>query len=175
MRKPVNVHSNTSAGAPEFRLNHQQNLELLRSSGSLESGNSTLISYLESVAPESVPLVQSPSTQLIFFVQRISPTASGQFVYSGTVEQGSVSTGDEIRISASGQTAKISRIVALDGSLNTASRGQAVTLTLDSEVNAACGDIISLAQQPLPMTDQFEATLVWMNEEEGLINRYRKK
>ena len=126
----------------------------------------TLTGYLE-----SVDFARPPSAQLVFPVQWVNRPDSGFRGFSGTLEQGSVNIGDEIRITASGQTAKISDIVTMDGSLNTANQGQAVTLTLDREIDASRGDIISTANQPLQMTDQFEATLVWMNEEEGLIGR----
>jgi len=42
---------------------------------------------------------------------------------------------------------------------------------LDREVDASRGDVIALADQPLEMTDQFEATLVWIHEEPGHIGR----
>jgi bifunctional enzyme CysN/CysC len=61
--------------------------------------------------------------------------------------------------------------VTADGDLPAASAGEAVTLVLDREIDASRGDVISLADKPLEMTDQFEATLVWMHEEPGLIGR----
>jgi bifunctional enzyme CysN/CysC len=42
---------------------------------------------------------------------------------------------------------------------------------LDREVDALRGDVIALADQPLEMTDQFEATLIWMHDEPGHIGR----
>lgn len=53
----------------------------------------------------------------------------------------------------------------MDGELAEAVAGQAVTLRLDREIDASRGDVLSLSQAPLEMTDQFEATLVWMNDE----------
>jgi bifunctional enzyme CysN/CysC len=49
--------------------------------------------------------------------------------------------------------------------------GDAVTLVLDREVDASRGDVISIADEPLEMTDQFEATLVWMSDKPGLVGR----
>jgi hypothetical protein len=45
------------------------------------------------------------------------------------------------------------------------------TLTLDREIDASRGDVISLSRLPLETTDQFEATLVWMHEDAGLTGR----
>lgn len=126
----------------------------------------TLMGYLE-----SVDFQQALSDKLIFPVQWVNRPNSGFRGFAGTLEEGSVSVGDSIRVTASGQTATINEIVTMDGKLDTATQGQAVTLVLDKEIDASRGDIMTLAQAPLEMTDQFEATLVWMNEEDGLIGR----
>ena len=74
-------------------------------------------------------------------------------------------------MTASGQTAKVAEIVTMDGSTQEAAAGDAVTLQLDREIDASRGDVLSLAASPLELTDQFEATLVWMDEDAGLIGR----
>jgi argininosuccinate synthase len=45
-----------------------------------------------------------------------------------------VAAGDAVRVTASGETARVQRIVTMDGDLPRAEQGQAVTLTLDREV-----------------------------------------
>jgi bifunctional enzyme CysN/CysC len=45
------------------------------------------------------------------------------------------------------------------------------TLVFDRTVDAKEGDVLTLAQKPLEMTDQFEATLVWLSDEHGLTGR----
>jgi bifunctional enzyme CysN/CysC len=82
-----------------------------------------------------------------------------------------VQVGDDIRVTASGQTANVTEIVTMDGPLARADAGQAVTLRLDREIDASRGDILSLSHSPLETTDQFEATLVWMDEDPGLMGR----
>ena len=79
--------------------------------------------------------------------------------------------GDTLRVTASGQTATLAQIVTADGDLKEARAGDALTLVLDREVDASRGDVIALAEQPLEITDQFEATLVWMRDEPGLMGR----
>jgi bifunctional enzyme CysN/CysC len=59
----------------------------------------------------------------------------------------------------------------MDGFLESATAGDAVTLTLDREIDASRGDVISLSRLPLETTDQFEATLVWMHDDAGLTGR----
>ena len=52
-----------------------------------------------------------------------------------------------------------------------AQAGQSVTLTLTSEVDCSRGDVIAAAADPPEVADQFEASIVWMNEEPLLPGR----
>jgi bifunctional enzyme CysN/CysC len=126
----------------------------------------TLMGYLETVRVKP-----RAAETLIFPVQWVNRPNSSFRGFSGSIAEGSVGIGDEIRVTASGQMAKVSEIVTMDGELAEASAGQAVTLTLDREIDVSRGDVFSLSRHPLEMTDQFEATLVWVNEEPGLIGR----
>jgi bifunctional enzyme CysN/CysC len=55
--------------------------------------------------------------------------------------------------------------------LPSAQAGQAVTITLDREVDASRGDMLVAAKAPCEVSDQFEVDLVWMNQEQGFIGR----
>ncbi|CAI8927698.1 Bifunctional enzyme CysN/CysC [compost metagenome] len=126
----------------------------------------TLMGYLETAqitAPEA--------ERLVFPVQWVNRPNASFRGFSGYVGEGKVNVGDEIRVTLSGQTATVAEIVSMDGSMQQAERGDAVTLKLDREIDASRGDIISLSKNPLETTDQFEATLVWMDEEAGLHGR----
>jgi bifunctional enzyme CysN/CysC len=48
---------------------------------------------------------------------------------------------------------------------------QSVTLTLTDEIDCSRGDVIAAADDPPQSADQFEATLIWMSEEELLAGR----
>ena len=129
-------------------------------------GGPTLMAYLETVA------IPTPSSEKwVFPVQAVNRPNSTFRGFSGSVAQGSVQVGDDIRVTASGQTAKVTEIVTMDGPLARADAGQAVTLRLEREIDASRGDILSLSHSPLETTDQFEATLVWMDEDPGLTGR----
>jgi len=91
--------------------------------------------------------------------------------FSGSIEAGSVSLGEAVRILPSGETAKIKSIVLFEDTLAKAEVGQAVTLTLDREVDASRGDIIVAADSPCEVADQFEVKLVWMDQEPGYLGR----
>ena len=79
--------------------------------------------------------------------------------------------GDEVRVIPSGKTSKVARIVTMDGDLEEAVAGQSVTLTLEDEIDCSRGDVICDRQDPVQAADQFEANLVWMDEEALLPGR----
>jgi len=91
--------------------------------------------------------------------------------FSGTIASGRIAPGDELRVTATGEVARVSAIVTMDEPLDEAVAGQAVTLCLDREVDISRGDVLTAAQTPAETTDQFEATLVWMNADAGLVGR----
>jgi bifunctional enzyme CysN/CysC len=126
----------------------------------------TLIGCLDTI--EIQPQTQHKT---VFPVQWVNRPNAGFRGFSGTLGSGEVAVGDTLRVAASGQTATLARIVTADGDMKIARADDAVTLVLDREVDASRGDVLALADQPLDMTDQFEATLVWMHDEPGLVGR----
>jgi bifunctional enzyme CysN/CysC len=126
----------------------------------------TLMGYLE-----TVQVARRSNAQLVFPVQWVNRPDSHFRGFSGTVAQGQVKVGDAVRVTLSGQTAQVAQIVTMDGSPAVAAAGEAVTLRLDREIDASRGDILSLSDAPLESTDQFEAVLVWMHDDAGLVGR----
>ena len=126
----------------------------------------TLMTYLETVDSSACD-----SERMVFPVQWVNRPHASFRGLCGTLAHGRVQVGDEIRVTASGQLARVADIVTMDGSLQAAHAGEAITLCLDREIDASRGDILSLSQSPLEMTDQFEATLVWMHQDPGLVGR----
>ncbi|WP_337846551.1 sulfate adenylyltransferase subunit CysN [Sphingomonas sp.] len=91
--------------------------------------------------------------------------------FAGTIASGSVKPGDAVRILPSGRTSTIARIVTYDGDLAEAGQDQSVTLTLADEVDCSRGDVIVAADAPPEVADQFQATIVWMDQEDLLPGR----
>lgn len=120
---------------------------------------------------ETIEVDRPSQVKTVFPVQWVNRPNSDFRGFSGTLAAGQLAVGDLLRVTASGQTAALARIVTADGDLAVAFAGDAVTLVLDREVDASRGDIIGLADQPLEMTDQFEATLVWMHDDFGHTGR----
>jgi bifunctional enzyme CysN/CysC len=83
------------------------------------------------------------------------------------VAHGQVRVGDTLRVTATGQHAVVTDIVTFSGSQQTATAGDAITLCLDRHIDASRGDVLTLSDQPLTQTDQFEATLVWLHADGG--------
>lgn len=92
--------------------------------------------------------------------------------FAGTIAAGAVHPGDEIVALPSGRRSRVQRIVTADGDLDRAVAGQAVTLTLDDELDISRGDVIAAAQQPGQVADQFAAHLLWMDSKPLLPGRF---
>ena len=84
--------------------------------------------------------------------------------FSGLISTGSVKPGDAIRVLPSGKTSTITRIVTLDNDLGEAVAGQSVTVCFADEIDCSRGDVIAVADALPEVSDQFEATLVWMDD-----------
>jgi bifunctional enzyme CysN/CysC len=91
--------------------------------------------------------------------------------FSGTVASGIVSVGDEILVAASRKPAAVNRIVTMDGDLDQAIAGQAVTLVLDREVDVSRGDVLVHAGETPEFSNQFQARMIWMNDEPAFPGR----
>ena len=126
----------------------------------------TLLEWLEAVDVQ--PLQNADFRMPVQWVNRPDQSFRG---YAGTICGGHVRPGDEIVVQPGTQRARIARIVTADGDLGEASVGQAVTLTLDREVDISRGEVIADAARPLPEADQFAAHLLWMGDEPLLPNR----
>ncbi|MDG5466831.1 sulfate adenylyltransferase subunit CysN [Deltaproteobacteria bacterium IMCC39524] len=91
--------------------------------------------------------------------------------FSGTIASGIVKPGDAVVVPSSGQISKVARIVTMDGDLEEAVAGQAVTITLEDEIDISRGDMLCCPEQRPSYADQFEAHLAWMHEEQLLPGR----
>ena len=127
----------------------------------------TLLGYLETVDI----LEESLQLPFRFPVQWVNRPNADLRGYSGTVSSGMVKPGDPIRVLPSGETANVKDIFLYTEDLMEAVAGQAVTITLDREIDASRGDVIVVADDPSEVSDQFDVSIVWMDQEEGYIGR----
>ncbi len=120
-----------------------------------------LMDWLEGVEVED-DLQSKPFRMPVQWVNRPNLDFRG---FSGLIASGSIKPGDRIRALPSGRESRVARIVTLPGDLDQAVAGQSVTLTLEDEIDISRGDVIATADAPAPVANQFEATVVWMDDE----------
>ena len=120
-----------------------------------------LLPFLETVEVDVTADQEQPFRLPVQWVNRPNLDFRG---FAGMIASGSVRPGDQVRVLPSGKTSTVSRIVSLEGDRDLAVAGESVTITLADEIDCSRGQVIVAAQAPLEVADQFESTLVWMDE-----------
>ncbi|MEO7205710.1 MAG: sulfate adenylyltransferase subunit CysN [Steroidobacteraceae bacterium] len=128
----------------------------------------SLISHLESVEINAAAAQRRPFRMPVQWVNRPNLDFRG---FAGLISQGCVRPGDSVRVLPSGRTSTVARVVTLGADLREAVAGQSVTLTLADALDCSRGDVLVAADDSPEIADQFEATLVWMADEELLPGR----
>lgn len=85
--------------------------------------------------------------------------------YMGTIAAGVVKPGDVVKVLPSGKESKVKRIVTFDGDLDYALPGEAVTITLEDEIDISRGDLLVAPEADTQITQRVLANVVWMTEE----------
>lgn len=128
----------------------------------------TLIEELETV-DVSRDLNDKPFRMPVQWVNRPNLDFRG---FSGTISSGTVQVGDKLAVAASGRVSAVKSIVAMgEDDKARAIAGEAVTLTLEDEVDISRGDVLSAADDRPAVSDQFSAHLIWMHEEPLTLGR----
>jgi bifunctional enzyme CysN/CysC len=126
-----------------------------------------LMRWLEDLPVED-DLREKPFRMPVQWVNRPNLDFRG---FSGLVASGVIRPGDKVKVLPSGRESRIGRIVTFAGDLDEAVAGQSVTLTLKDEIDVSRGDVLAAAKAPPEVADQFEATLVWFDDEHMLPGR----
>jgi bifunctional enzyme CysN/CysC len=126
-----------------------------------------LLPHLESLDVED-DLRERPFRMPVQWVNRPDLDFRG---FSGLIATGTIAPGDRVKVLPSGRESTVARIVTMTGDLPRAVAGQSVTITLTDEIDISRGDVLSIAGQPPEVADQFEATIVWMDDEAMLPGR----
>ena len=127
----------------------------------------TLVQHLETI-DVAHDLVAAPFRMPVQWVNRPNLNFRG---FSGTIASGSVAVGDRLAVAASGRTSAVKEIVTFDGNRQSATAGEAVTLTLEDEVDISRGDILAEAENRPEVSDQFSAHIIWMSDEKLMPGR----
>lgn len=83
--------------------------------------------------------------------------------FCGTIASGILRKGDEIMVLPSKRTSRVKRLVTQDGDLDEAFCPQSITVVLDDEVDCSRGDMIVRPGNIPKSSNQFDATIVWLN------------
>ena len=127
-----------------------------------------LIDHLETVSLERDAQQDASFRLPVQWVNRPNLDFRG---FAGQIASGTVKPGDAVRVLPSGRTTTVARVVAAGGDLDQAVAGESVTLTFADEIDCSRGDVIAAADAPPEVADQFEATLVWMDDQPLLPGR----
>jgi bifunctional enzyme CysN/CysC len=127
----------------------------------------TLVEHLETVQIDQDQSAK-PFRLQVQWVNRPNLNFRG---FSGTISSGMIRPGDEVLVARSGISSKVKSIVTYDGDLAAAAAGQAITLTLEDEIDISRGDVLSAIDARPEVSDQFQARLIWMSEQELIPGR----
>jgi bifunctional enzyme CysN/CysC len=119
----------------------------------------TLMGHLETVEIASLSRT-APFRLPVQWVNRPNQNFRG---FSGMVSSGTVHPGDLVKVMPSARQSRVARVL-IDGDLPYATAGQSITITLEDEIDCSRGDVICGAEHPAEVSDQFETTIVWMND-----------
>jgi bifunctional enzyme CysN/CysC len=128
----------------------------------------SLLEHLEGVEVAADGLAAAPFRMPVQWVSRPGPDFRG---FCGTVASGTVRAGDRVRVLPAGRETRIASVLSGDGEVESASAAQSITLTFADDVDCSRGDMVAAADDAPEIADQFEATLVWMDEEPMLPGR----
>src|SRR5579871_2081527 len=121
---------------------------------------------------ESVPVYHRTRTAPFRLpVQRVIRPDQTFRGYAGQIASGVIRPGDAVMAFPSGLRSRVKSIETWDGPLEEAVAPVSVTLTLENELDISRGDLIASVQKAPEVARQFEANVVWMNEQPLILNQ----
>ncbi|GAB3108966.1 sulfate adenylyltransferase subunit CysN [Aestuariicella hydrocarbonica] len=85
--------------------------------------------------------------------------------FAGTIASGTIRPGDEVVSLPSGKKSKVKTISTFDGDIAEASAAEAITLTLEDEIDVSRGDMLVKADDLPHVSKGVKAHVIWMAEE----------
>ena len=120
----------------------------------------TLLEFLEQV-PAQADADAAPMRLPVQWVNRSGQDFRG---YAGNLASGRVAVGDAVIALPSARHTRVARVFDGDKDVQGAVAGQAITLTLQDEIDIARGDVIAAVHDAPEVADQFAAHILWMDE-----------
>lgn len=91
--------------------------------------------------------------------------------FAGTIASGTVQPGDEVVSLPSGKTSKVKTISTFDGDIDKAGAAEAVTLTLEDEIDVSRGDMLVKVGDLPHVSKGVKAHVIWMAEDEMKLHK----
>ena len=91
--------------------------------------------------------------------------------FQGTVSSGSISKGDKVLIQPGSNTAKVKEIYYSGKKINKALKDNAITITLNKEIDISRGNVFTNDKEPCEISNQFQSKLIWLDENDGHTGR----
>ncbi|MBS4641315.1 MULTISPECIES: sulfate adenylyltransferase subunit CysN [Aeromonas] len=113
---------------------------------------------------ETVKITQLDAGSFRFLVQYVNRPNANFRGFCGTVARGKIGVGEPVKVWPSGKESRVARIVTFDGDLMEAAHGEAVTLTLEDEIDISRGDILASADESWCSVEKVSCMLVWLHE-----------
>lgn len=112
---------------------------------------------------ETLPPPTNIEFETRFAIQQVIRPNANFRGYQGTLSAGRLEVGQPIKVLPSGGCSNIKEIITFDGSLTQAQAGQAITITLNDEIDISRGDMIIADSSTIQAINQFQAKLVWLH------------
>lgn len=120
-----------------------------------------LLPLLETVVVAPAPRGEDGFVLPVQWVNRPNLDFRG---YAGAPLRGRAEIGDAVIALPSGRRSRIARLIGPAGDVGAVAAGQAVTVTLEDELDISRGDVIVAAAQPVPVSRSLKARLLWTGE-----------
>jgi sulfate adenylyltransferase subunit 1 len=120
---------------------------------------------------ENVEISSQAHQEFRFPVQYVNRPHLNFRGFAGTIVSGSIKPGDAITALPSGKTSSVKTISTFDGDLEEGFASNAVTLTLNDEIDISRGDMI-VKSDALPLnSNAYKTHMVWMSEDAMIPNK----
>ncbi|MBO0661331.1 sulfate adenylyltransferase subunit CysN [Jiella sp. MQZ9-1] len=119
----------------------------------------TLLERLESVEPATFDAGREPFRMPVQWVNRPNLDFRG---FAGSIVGGEIAKGDAVVALPSGGRSRVKGVFGPDGEVGSAEAGEAVTITLEDEIDVSRGDVLTAANSAAGVSRRFSGELLWM-------------
>lgn len=123
-----------------------------------------LLKYLE-----TVEILTEENNNFIMPVQRVCRPNQNFRGFQGTVQSGKINLNEELICLPSKEKANIKELYLLNKKVDKINHGQAVTITLDKEIDISRGCVLTNDKNIL-VTNKLNVTMLWMDDTELKLN-----